>query len=333
MKSSEYLDVAKEVTEKAIRFIQTHPIPPIKKNKATINFTEINRALWYCNWSGLPIPELNANHGTLDFEKDFKCKYPRDRIIFENGYNKYRVYPCGHCVYEAAFLCSLYDRFNYYITEEDVKKKINSLIKCPICKGGRINTIELYAVSNELTLGTINLTNIIPIKYINTLASVFQEGTIVDVEGYRGTGLYYLKDKKFVKVPIKEYYPLWPKDLIQLRGYMYCFSVYKFADSTPFENISWSPMGMFVTTMDDLDDDEFLDQGCIEESFDLNLCKEMNYPFKDHNQANQLLKESNAQPLYVKISEIEGGEYLVFHKKVAYITNCDGSRVITLPGY
>ena len=68
----------------------------------------------------------------------------------------------------------------------------------------------MYQIWNQYSscCSTIVSKDTIPKIYLPYLTDIFEEGDVVDTEGYRGTGLYIFINNNFEEVELGEYYPL-----------------------------------------------------------------------------------------------------------------------------
>lgn len=315
----------------------------------TIDLNNFPRALWYCNISGVLIPELQTKYS--DLEIDLQDLEPEQSLasdfyqgkLTEVAYNKYRVFPCGHCILDVYYLSSLYDNMNFNwsppFTIEKVEKCIQRLLeKCPICDTNVYDPDKVYLVSNRLTLGTVILKSIIPLKYLKYLSSIFEPGKVIDTDGYRGIGLYLLDDdQQFKKIPIENYYPIWSLKWLKKKGYAAYVNLTDF-DALPFENGIYLTMErVFYNACNskvfELNSDEELqteendyvspETTCAprnyQEKINLQEAAEMTYPFEHSRRVNEYLKSGKL--FKARLNEFE---YLVFEKTYPYVTNFEG---------
>lgn len=346
---------------------------PLKGNDA-INPEETKRLVWYCNYTGIFIPELQEKYGCqIDFKEEDDENLCFELNLIKAGYTNYQVYPCSHCFLDVSLLCALYDNINFCwspkFSEERAKQIINNLDKCPICNPVQKSVLKSlnknnydeklipYIVSNELITGSVILRPIFPKKYIHHLADlhVFEEGDLVDVDGYRGIGLYILDDDgKFKQVKTGEYYPGWPIKWLKKRGYRYYVDTCIYFDAIPFEdNIYLAPDGKFRKTDQNkfclveppTVDDGFIDDSLQEEhkqtgensdeeneaenkedfSSEIIDCETISYPFEDVLQLNLFRKSKKTYK-----AKLNDKEYLVFSNGNIFLCNMTGLDVVEI---
>ena len=200
--------------------------------------TNCNRLVWYCNLSGFFIPDLNPDIDPNNLENHSDSKTIAEQL-FDDGYDHYRIYSCGHLVLDSYLILSLYDNFNCRRNSCSTLEKVEALLKkyetcCPCCNdigNGYRSSCDndkekaMYKVSNGFTTGgTIHLGNIIPHKYLKFLTPLFKKGDMVDCEGHRGLGIHIFDGKQFKHLPMDEYWPIIPLEYVKLRGYTFYLS-------------------------------------------------------------------------------------------------------------
>ena len=210
-----------------------YPIAP-RNNILSQELDNVKRCVWYCNFSGRLVPELQShntvNHAVNDASSDDDDVY-LSSVYLNNGYRDYNTYQCGHCVYLIYYLSTIFDYINSNYNNMTIvrkngmemnyaKKLVDRLNACPICKNNTINRKNIYMINNDLHTGTIIVKNTIPKKYLHLLKSEFTEGDIVDTDGYRGIGLYIFFNKQFKKLNVDEYYAIIPKNITDKYGYI-----------------------------------------------------------------------------------------------------------------
>ncbi len=225
---------------------------------------EYQRAQWFCNYSGKSVPALQefnavkdnklltARFTTVDVDSNDEKKTKRlkkdisgpfDKLLQNQKYvSEYRVHECGHCFFDIALLCGVYDYLNFpYLDpikansggEAEIEKFVigklkHLLTKCGICGDyPKKSSDRYYDELTSLDLGTIIRShNVTPIKHLGAISTTLRIGDVVDTRGYRGHGLYIYEgilegQPTFLEVPCGEYYPIWPVYYCQLQGYQY----------------------------------------------------------------------------------------------------------------
>ena len=279
-----------------------------------------NRQVWYCNLSGFFIPELNPEIDPNEIDAGTDEKTIAEQL-FDEGYNHYRIYKCGHLVLDSYLILSLYDNFNAK-RKCDTVEKVESLLQkyekvCPCCNdigNGYPSVCEnektkMYRVSNGFsTGGTIILGNVIPHEYLKFMTHLFEKGDIVDCEGYRGTGIHIFNGHQFVEVPKDEYWPIIPLEYVKLRGYTFYLSQVR-SNMLLFEyNIAYTvnegfcPFDCDEITLD-TDYVPYPDYPTLDEEDALPAEEELEYPFTDANLIQRCLYAD--REFKVKLSESE----------------------------
>ena len=215
---------------------------PLNQSKIKItkpDLLKLNRGIWYCNCSSFIIPELQRFNSKQNNIKKLNDNSNKNELslseqYYNKGYNNYRTYLCGHAIIDIHYLSIIFDYVNsnfchmiklrqqggIHINEYVINQIANISTTCPICCNENNSRIDMYKIDNRFVTGSVILRNIIPKKYLDQIMYEFTNGSIVDTEGYRGTGLYLLDDKKWIALELDEYYPIWNYDLLKKYGYV-----------------------------------------------------------------------------------------------------------------
>lgn len=211
------------VLNEAREFVNTHY--PLKDAQQP-DLNKFKRSVWYCNLSGYWIQKLNPS---ITPQKETKSKWQSGgeiaKSLFNEGYDHYRVFDCGHLILDVYLILTLFD--NIKAKRQNTSQIISQ--SCPCCSSmdkaypspyNQSGNLQMYIVSNGLSCGgTVSLANIIPEPYLPHLTSLFEKGDVVDCRGYRGTNIHMFNGKRFKPVQTGEYYPIFPLKYLKLRGY------------------------------------------------------------------------------------------------------------------
>jgi len=240
----------------------------IKPNTIPIEILLYKRNGWYCNISGELIPELqNYNRSQEVFLKNEECHFEgnindfvdehleyeiksRKECLamkyYNNGYNSFRIFNCGHCFIDIYLLSCIFDHTKYSRTIANCKELLNKcLYNCLFGCNENTNTatkefkVSLYEINNCYDNGTLVLRNTIPSNRFKYVVNELEIGDIIDTYGYRGKGIYiYEGNNRFLRVPNFYQYPIWPIEYLKLRGYSYYIKKYEFlsVEILRFEN-------------------------------------------------------------------------------------------------
>lgn len=314
---------------------------------------DTQRKIWYCNVSGVFIPELNNEK--IHEEQDLGPLSLAAHDLFNNkGYRHYNIYPCGHCVLDVYFLAVIFDKMQFpwhpEWTEKNAIETIERTTKmCPMIDTPTRS--NYYHVSVKL-LNEQDFLNplIIPERYLKYITHIFKEGEVVSTNGLLDTDLFILYNSEFKRVRIGEYYPIWPLKFVKIRGYRYYLNVNNGGfDSLPFDNdvVFLGSVNKFYPAervksepgdgdnniiydelyMDDLqtirNNNEYKLE--IPERFNFSLFTEAPYPFPNCETANSYIK--TGARFY---SVLNKKETLVFFERTLIMTNPDGENMIIL---
>lgn len=202
-------------------FKESWPLPT-DRSISKDEIAKIDRLIWYCNISGNPIPELQCfNKSNMHLTYPIKKKCLSEQLYHE-GATSYRVYGCGHAFLDIHVLCAIFDH-SAYRSESLRKELVSTLSKgCLICSNVRTSSEDkgnVYGVSGSYVGGTVHIKTTIPKKMLPYLKGLWDEGQVIDTDGYRGIGLYILEAGEFVKVELGEYYPIWTVNRAKKFGY------------------------------------------------------------------------------------------------------------------
>lgn len=224
---------------------------------------KLRRNRWFCNLTEIPIAQLQKYNAIDDFrfflnngeefeklEEDVQVQVQvqdciSNRLMKEDPkYCSFRVFDCGHCFYDVHLISAVLDKLNYcYDTSQQIRKNgtdaivahLNSSLSevfgnC-MCKNYKHNSnskLNLYCRFNNFSCGTIILSDVITKCNLGAIIPELMVGDVVDINGYRGTGLImYLGMKMFEYVYRFEYYPIWLLHWTELRGYFYYLNLGK----------------------------------------------------------------------------------------------------------
>ena len=180
----------------------------------------LKRQVWFCNLSGQPIPDLQEfNENSVRLPYKGSCKLAKK--WYDAGYSPFRVYKYGIAYLDIELAIGLY---NWSLeAPENIPKLLEALRKNPFDSFSTRdkNRMSMYKLNNRFAMGTIILRDTYPKKILKYLASEFKAGEVVDVEGYRGTGLLINLGESFVKVSSENCYPCWELDWMLKWGYYY----------------------------------------------------------------------------------------------------------------
>ena len=306
-----------------------YPLPLPENIPPKENLKNFKRKIWYCNFTGSLIPELQEYNSSPIGIKGKENESIAGKL-YQQGYTYYRVYPCGHSFIDIMLLSMVYDYLRTVGENFDHELYIKNLeYKCLLCQNNRNDSKSLYYLFTSMNMGTIILRPTIPKKYLPALTDEFEKGEVVDTGGYRGLGLYIFNGEKFVKTETYEYYPIWSLEYLKLRGYRYYLteSPETWYDELKFENEISHYMGYgFAKSNTDLDDKYEklvkLDINSFEKEKKYYLVP---YPFSSPNLPNSYLKSD--LPLRAKLSE---EEYLYFNKGELYIADKNEDNKVDL---
>ena len=210
---------------------------PLKDTDPTL-LNKTNRLIWYCNLSGFFVslnPTIQPEDIKDESDNRFRSGGEIAKCLFDEGYDHYRVYECGHLILDLYLILTLFD--NIQSKNQSKKKNVDAITKCltsktcPCCESiahsyqssyNDKDELQMYLVASGFSCGgTILVATIIPQKYLPYLTSLFEKGDVVDCGGYRGTQIFMFNGNRFKQVPTGEYYPIFPLKYLKLRGYSF----------------------------------------------------------------------------------------------------------------
>jgi len=229
---------------------------------------DIKRPVWYCNNSGMYVPELQKYNATEYVGKyndttdtTCRCKTAYFRVdeqeraeeeadesclsirFYRNGHTNYHVFKNGLCFLDIHLLSAAYDYINSNFhpkpKEEEVMKHIHA-----ICQGKGVEHItDMMSLVTDMSTGTIIVKPYVPHHILKHLALTAKYGDMVNTEGYRGTGYHVFNGTDFCSVEREEYYPLWAYSYLNERGCRYYTNDY--FDALMFGKVYYSSYGAF----------------------------------------------------------------------------------------
>lgn len=192
---------------------------PLPNEPASLDQIRVlKRQVWYCNISGQPIPDLqefNENPVRLNYKgsSDFA------KLWYDRGYQSFRVYKSGIAFLDIELAIALYDWS--LVAPEQIAEIVENLQRDPAEENRGKSRMDMYSINNQFALGTVILRNTLPKKMLKYLVKEFPAGQVVDVSGYRGTGLYINLGDTFARVDTENCYPCWELDWLLKWGYYY----------------------------------------------------------------------------------------------------------------
>ena len=237
------------------------PLPPVSNPPSPTEIRDLKRKIWYCNISGIYIPELQEYNNFPVVEKMQSDDSIAARF-YQKGYTAYRVYQNGQAFLDIQLASALFDYFCvpfYYPrpTKEQMQAQIERLRtdepfeQIPNSKDRPQffdNRLKMYLLITSYIIGTIHLRPHIPEDALLYLSDEYQKGDLVDTVGYRGRGLWifdgtcFILPKEFDSCRIGEYVPI-PSEYLELRGYCYYYRDCPITDW----NIIHFPKGVVLT--------------------------------------------------------------------------------------
>lgn len=213
---------------------QLHKFNTIIDNKITISKA---KNIMYDNYSDLTEDYPDGHQDGHEDHQKFVCEMGLElKKLYDDGYNKFHIFSCGHCYIDIYLIYELYiylyDTWTgkeYLKNMKDVDLCIDQLLansynQCNKCKLNENPITSTFMYEGFAPFSQCQSSSYVKFKYLDVICHKLKIGDMINTnQKYRYTNIIYIYEGKgkYLRMPRKWKYYVLPFEYVKLRGCVY----------------------------------------------------------------------------------------------------------------